>query len=96
VASFGFLGKGDRPGLRGLKPRLFVYNEVLRYYAVLFHRMIYYLDLNSEQTVIDNAQAIIKRISKDNWNDPHYMPVTRSMSSGRTKLLVDFLEPRTT
>ncbi len=72
----------------------FVYQEVLRFYWVLFPAMVQMIDLSDEQSVVGNAEVILDRLSGVPWMSPRFMPVTRSMSAGRRKLLEDFLRSK--
>ena len=70
----------------------FVYEKVLKFYAVLFPVMNDYVDLSNEDAVRNAGPNIRFRVSQLAFNSPLYMPITRSMSLGRRKLLLDWLD----
>ena len=72
----------------------FVYTEVLRFFWVMFPSMVEMIDLSDEESVVGNAELIIGRLSGVPWESPKFMPIARSMSAGRRKLLEDFLRSR--
>lgn len=69
----------------------FVYQEVLRYYALLFPVMRPYVDFSSEASVRLSASAILDRIAADQFDLASYMPVSRDLSDGKRKLLQRWL-----
>lgn len=68
-----------------------VYDEVLKYYDVIFRAMNLLFPLGSEFWVKKSSSAIRTLTSPDNFESPSYMPITRSMSAGKRKLLLTFL-----
>jgi hypothetical protein len=63
-----------------------IYNEILRYYHLLYPGVGHSFKFDNEEQVRDHAKEIIERISKD----PHsakYMPITRELSKGKRELL---------
>lgn len=64
-----------------------IYDEVLRYYHLLYPSMSERFDLSSEISVELHAQAILDRISPAIWDRSAYMPVTRELSAGKRRLL---------
>lgn len=64
-----------------------LYEKVLRTYYLLYPVMIPYVQLNSEEDVRKNAQAILQTTERSMWMSIHYMPRTRDMSRSRTRLL---------
>ena len=64
-----------------------LYENVLRTYYLLYPVMIPYVQLNSEEDVRKNAQAILQTTEASMWMSIGYMPRTRDMSSSRIKLL---------
>ena len=64
-----------------------LYQKVLRTYYLLYPVMIPYVQLNSEKSVRQNAQAILQTTDSSAWMTIHYMPRTRDMSSSRLNLL---------
>jgi hypothetical protein len=64
-----------------------LYKKVLRTYYLLYPVMIPYVQLNSEQDVRKNANAILQTTERSTWMTIGYMPRTRDMSSSRTRLL---------
>ena len=66
-----------------------VYQQVLRYYYILYPVMDEFLPLNNQQAVQAAAAngSLGNRISKQIWNTTHFMPVTREMSAGKRRLL---------
>lgn len=70
----------------------FVYNEVLRYYYVIFPAMSTRLPLNNEVLISQQVFGVIqKRISEPYANTTLLMPITRDMSPGKVQLLNDYL-----
>lgn len=65
----------------------FVYNEVIRYYYLLYPGMFARLAFNEEGIARANAGIIKTLTSARQWNYSAYMPVTREMSDGKRKLL---------
>lgn len=71
-----------------------VYEAVLRYYYVLFPAMSSYIPLNLADSVVNNGTLIRQRLhSPDNpgFYSTYNMPITRTMSPGKIKLLLDFI-----
>jgi hypothetical protein len=64
-----------------------LYEKVLRTYYLLYPVMIPIVQLNSEQDVAKNAQAILKVTDPSIWMTDGYMPRTRDMSGTRATLL---------
>ena len=64
-----------------------LYEKVLRTYYLLYPVMIPIVQLNSEQDVAKNAQAILRVTDPSIWMTDGYMPRTRDMSGTRTTLL---------
>lgn len=64
-----------------------LYEKVLRTYYLLYPVMIPIVQLNSEQDVAKNAQAILRVTDPAIWMTDGYMPRTRDMSGTRTTLL---------
>lgn len=62
----------------------FIYNEVLRYYHLLYPKHPF--DLNDKDKVRKYAKEIKDRISKD-LHSNEYMPRTRELSKGKCELL---------
>lgn len=70
-----------------------VYNEVLRYYYVVFPAMNVRIPLNQEKVVcVFENVSIRKRISRQLISTSIAMPITRDMSRGKRELLTTFLE----
>lgn len=69
----------------------FVYQEVLRYYHLLFPAMSELLKLSDKDAVIGRAQAILDRIDPARFEKSIYMPVSRDMSDGKRRLLERWL-----
>jgi len=70
----------------------FVYNEVLRYYYVIFPAMSTRLPLNNEVLISQQVFGVIqKRISEPYANTTLLMPITRDMSPGKVQLLNEYL-----
>jgi hypothetical protein len=68
-----------------------IYDQVLRYYHVIYPAMARIFPLNDEQTIIDNAEGIRERMNPELLGDWGYMPRTREMSAGKRKLLLRWL-----
>lgn len=64
-----------------------LYEKVLRTYYLLYPVMIPYVQLNSEEDVRKNANAILQTTEPSIWMSTNYMPRTRDMSYSRTRLL---------
>lgn len=64
-----------------------LYEKVLRTYYLLYPVMIPYVQLNSEESVRQSAQAILHTTERSIWMSIDYMPRTRDMSSSRLRLL---------
>jgi hypothetical protein len=64
-----------------------LYEKVLRTYYLLYPVMIPYVQLNCEENVAKNAQAILQVTDQSIWMTNDYMPRTRDMSASRTTLL---------
>jgi hypothetical protein len=64
-----------------------LYEKVLRTYYLLYPVMIPFVQLNSEDSVRENAQAILDTTEPAKWMSIHYMPRTRDMSRSRIRLL---------
>lgn len=69
----------------------FIYQEVLRYYHVLYPAMTRRFSLADEQQVVESADAILARINPANWHRWGFMPRTREMSAGKRELLTRWL-----
>ncbi|MFO0820685.1 MAG: ferritin-like protein [Pirellulales bacterium] len=65
-----------------------VYDEVLRFYHLLYPAMTSVFSLADESAVRDNAPAILRLIDSTQVNDFAYMPRTRELSQGKRELLV--------
>jgi hypothetical protein len=65
----------------------FIYNEVLRYYYLLYPNMNKKIDLSVESKVTFRAQFIRDRIDASRLELSPYMPRTRELSAGKRKLL---------
>jgi hypothetical protein len=71
----------------------YVYNEVLRYYYVVFPAMSLRLPLNNEVLISQQVYGVVKeRVSDEYKNTTLLMPITRDMSPGKVKLLVDYFD----
>lgn len=64
-----------------------VYEEVLRYYHLVYPVMRKHLALNDEEALTASAEAMLERIDAEAWKSWKYMPRTREMSAGKRKLL---------
>jgi hypothetical protein len=64
-----------------------LYEKVLRTYYLLYPVMIPIVQLNSAESVRQNAEGILRTTAASMWMSVHYMPRTRDMSSSRLKLL---------
>ena len=64
-----------------------VYNEVIRYYYLLYPGMFERLPFNREEVARANATLIKRIISKRGIESSAFMPVTREMSDGKRQLL---------
>jgi hypothetical protein len=70
-----------------------VYEQVLRYYHVLFPAMSRRIQLNDPEKLLDPTivRGLLLRFSKGSFYKTFYMPITRSMSPGRAELLRQWL-----
>jgi hypothetical protein len=65
----------------------FIYENVLRYYWVIYPTMDRFVDLHTETDVVAKADALRARIAEDRWRHVDYMPRTRELSDGKRALL---------
>ena len=65
----------------------FVYDQVLRTYALLFPAMNNKIDLASQEEMTRFAPYVLRAVSKDNWKSVRYMPPTRDLSDTKRTLL---------
>jgi hypothetical protein len=65
----------------------FVYQEVMRYYYLIYPGMFARLALQEESTARSFASVIRQFTAKNTWDSTSYMPVTRELSDGKRKLL---------
>jgi len=75
----------------GSIPWSFVYEECLRFYYVIFPAMSKRIPLNDESTIRAVGEELLKRLSDQYRPTTLYMPLTRSMSPAKVKLLEAFL-----
>ncbi|MGZ8907250.1 MAG: hypothetical protein ACXW1U_16210 [Methylobacter sp.] len=73
-------------------PWSLVYNEVLRYYYVIFPAMSLRIPLNDPATLKTCSEIIAKRLDESLFETTLYMPLTRCMSTGKKELLLAFLK----
>jgi hypothetical protein len=78
----------------GKIPWALVYEQVLRYYYIIFPAMSQRIPLNRPDilTLPALAQQIKARMDDALFGSTHYMPITRSMSPGKKKLLFAYLD----
>lgn len=72
-----------------------VYENVLRYYYVLFPAMSRIIPLNLPDSIVGKGDLIKQRLhTPDNpaFYSTYNMPVTRTMSPNKVKLVLDFIE----
>ena len=81
---------------KGNIPWAFVYENVLRYYYVIFPAMSLRFPLNDEATVTIPGIALQIKARMDDrlFKSTKYMPITRCMSPGKRALLFAFLDER--
>jgi hypothetical protein len=65
----------------------FVYQNVIRYFYLIYPGMFLRLPFQNEATARQNATIIRQMVSKDSWDTTTYMPVSRDLSDGKRKLL---------
>lgn len=65
----------------------FIYDEVLRYYYLLYPKMNRIFDLSREDRVTQRAQFVRDRVAADQFDHAAYMPRTRELSAGKRLLL---------
>jgi len=71
-----------------------VYNNVLRFYYVIYPAMSLFIPLNLEDSVVGKAPLIQQRLntpSQPGFWTTYNMPVTRTMSPAKVQLLLTFL-----
>ncbi|HXO19447.1 MAG TPA: hypothetical protein VOA87_05925 [Thermoanaerobaculia bacterium] len=69
----------------------FVYRHVLQTFNLVYPLMSLILNLGSETTVNQNAQAIEERTSLERFLTTSFMPITREMSAGKRYVLRQYL-----
>jgi hypothetical protein len=72
-----------------------VYQAVLRYYYLLFPAMSRFIPLNLADSIVQRAALIKQRLNtpeQPGFYTTYNMPLTRSMSPAKVKLLLDFIE----
>ena len=75
-----------------------VYNAALRYYFLIFPAMSTFIQLNDQQSIVSHADVIRQRLNtpdKPAFFSTYNMPVTRTMSPAKVKLILDFLDQQT-
>jgi hypothetical protein len=75
-----------------------VYNNVLRFYYLIYPAMSMFIPLNMEDSIVQNGQLITTRVntpSQTGFWTTYNMPVTRTMSPAKVKLLLDFIAQQT-
>jgi hypothetical protein len=65
----------------------FIYQEVLRYYYIVYPVMSRFVDFSNEQSVRAHASDIEALTAKALWHCYDYMPRTRELSDGKRNLL---------
>jgi hypothetical protein len=65
----------------------FVYQNVIRYFYLIYPGMFARLAFQNEDIAIQSASFIAKLIDKTIWESTSYMPVSRDLSDGKRKLL---------
>lgn len=68
-----------------------VYQNVLRYYYLIYPGMNAFVPLNDEQKVREQAPYILASIDPKLWGSTRFMPVSRDMSAARRRLLTRWL-----
>ena len=69
----------------------FLYDNVLRYYHLIYPAMNEFVDLSDEESVRASADIILERIAEDRWSHWDYMPRTRELSDGKRALFERWL-----
>lgn len=64
-----------------------VYQNVIRYFYLIYPAMFVRLAFQNEQVAQGNASNIAQLIDKSLWDNTSYMPVSRDLSDGKRKLL---------
>ena len=70
----------------------YVYENVLRYFYVIFPAMSKRIPLNFEGPILGTGDVILRRISQQYRDTTLYMPITRAMPPDRAKILEAFLK----
>jgi len=71
-----------------------VYNYVLRFYYLIYPAMSEFIPLNLEDSIVGRAAVIQQRLNtpdKPEFWTTYNMPVTRTMSPNKVKLVLDFI-----
>jgi len=64
-----------------------VYQNVIRYFYLIYPAMFVRLAFQNEQVAQRNASNIAQLIDESLWDNTSYMPVSRDLSDGKRKLL---------
>jgi hypothetical protein len=65
----------------------FVYNNVIRYFYLIYPAMFVRLAFQNEDIARQNASIIRQFIDESTWDSTSYMPVSRDLSDGKRRLL---------
>ena len=83
---------GDLPPIPAGGPDWdYVYENILRYFYVVFPAMSMRIPLNYEGTIKATGPVILQRLSKEYRPTALYMPLTRAMSPERVAVLEAYL-----
>lgn len=69
----------------------FVYENIMRYYYLLYPFMSSLFDMSDKESFLTRALIIKLMTSKENWKKTWFMPVTREMSQAKRQVLHDYL-----
>ena len=69
-----------------------VYDNVLRYFAILYPGMNQIFSLSDPDAVKEHAEAILYRMDRQKWHTTLYMPTSRELTVGRENLLRRWLQ----
>jgi len=68
----------------------FMYENVFRYYYLIFPAMSKIIPFNCQEIMEENALKLVEVTDPRLWHSTHYMPITRDLSSGKRQLIVDW------
>jgi len=70
----------------------FIYQNIIRYYYLIYPVMSQVFPLNNEAAMREAADSIVERSDTKLWESTRYMPISRDLSAGKRQLLVEWAE----